>query len=591
MNITASRPRRSGRRAGALAATLALMLGAAACTSPGASGAGSTGGGDPQSGGAITVLLDAGFSGGWPTGLDPATSSSVGANMGQNSAIFGGLFRIEAAEDGSDAEVVPDQAESYEYSEDGLTLTVTLREGIEFSDGTPLDARAVLWNWIRALSSGSVSAPRLSLDLERETPELEQAFLDELFAALPEDVDRDLVMQRLGAIVAVDDRTLEIHLAAVNGALVNSLPGTNMNFIASPTAYAELGAEEFAEKPVAAGPFVVVKNSLSDRLELERNPNYFKEGQPYLDGLTFQSVAGDQVAYQTLQSGQGDAIEGLSSVTLIGQAQGNPDVTVTPGAPTSPYVVQLNTRKPPFDDRRAREAIYYATDFGAINEGLFNGEGDMSQSFTASGGLFWEPEVAGYREYDPEKAAELVDELGGLTVELGTTDIVTARSVTTALQQQWGEAGIDVAIEAKPLGDVITKFTSGDWESMLQTAGAWEPAAGIGVDVRFGSTSPYSGTPLPEGASTSADALERGLRTELDDVLASAVATIDQDERRVRYQEAAKIISDEAYGPFGMAFSPAQVARAGVHGPGLTTPIPALAVNTAVLYDEVWVEQ
>src|SRR5699024_7243963 len=105
-----------------------------------------------------------------------------------------------------------------------------------------------------------------------------------------------------------------------------------------------------------------------------------------------------------------------------------------------------------------------------------------------------------YREYDLEKAAELVDEVGGIQVKLLTTDLSTARQVTTALQTQWQEAGMDVEIDADPLGDVITKFTGGEWEAVLQTAGAWDPAVGIGVDVRFGSTSPYSGTPLPEGA-------------------------------------------------------------------------------------------
>jgi peptide/nickel transport system substrate-binding protein len=215
----------------------------------------------------------------------------------------------------------------------------------------------------------------------------------------------------------------------------------------------------------------------------------------------------------------------------------------------------------------------------------------MSQSFTASGGLFHKGEVEGYREYDPEKAAELVEDLGGLSVELGTTETGVAANVATALQTQWQEAGIDVTLEAKPLGDVITKFTSGQWQSMLQTAGAWDPATGIGVAVRFGSTSPFSGTPLPEGAANAQDAITQGLLSPLDELLREAIGTIDEDERAEKYAEIAKVISDEAYAPFGMAFSPAQVVRKGVHGPGLTTPIPALAVNTGVLYDRVWVEQ
>ena len=123
----------------------------------------------------------------------------------------------------------------------------------------------------------------------------------------------------------------------------------------------------------------------------------------------------------------------------------------------------------------------------------------------------------------------------------------------------------------RPLGDVITSFISGEWESLLQTAGAWDPSVGIGVAVRFGSHSPFSGAPQPA---------EPGGTTELDDLLAAAVATTDQAERKAIYDEIAKYISDEAYAPFGMAFSPSQIVRTTVHGPGLTTPIPALAVNS-----------
>jgi len=582
----------SRRRGGlaALAATVGLIL--TACSGGGPAPTGNDGEvGEPQAGGEITVLLDAGFAGGWATGLDPATSNGTGANLAQNSAIFGGLFTLEADEDGSNARIEPNQAESYEWQDDGLKLVVKLREGIEFSDGTPMDAEAVLWNWIRALSSGSTGAPVLDLNLDLEPQEHSQEFMDSLWAALPADVDRDLIMRRLGAIRIVDDLTIEMNFNSVNGAFVNGLPTANLNLIASPTAYAELGADQFKVTPIGAGPFVVEVNRQSERLELTKNENYFKEGLPYLDALNFQSVAGDQVMYQTLLSGQGDVVEGLSAVTLINEARNNPQVEVHLGTPTSPYVVQLNTRKEPFDDIRARQAIYYATDFAAIQEGLFGGEGDLSQSFTASGGLFYTPEIDGYPEFDLDKAKALVEELGGLEVELGTTDIVTARSVTTALQTQWEKAGIDVTIDAKPLGDVITKFTSGDWESMLQTAGAWDPAAGIGVQVRFGSTSPFSGTPLPEGATSAADAIAQGLRSPLDELLAQAVATVDEKEREAAYVEIAEVIAKEAYGPFGIAFSPAQVVRKGVHGPGLTTPIPALAVNTGVLYDRVWVER
>lgn len=581
MNSRQKGGRSAARLIGSLAVVVGLGVSAVACAGGGSGTSTGGGGGEPQSGGTITTLLDAGFSGGWNTGLDPATSNTTGANLPQNSAIFGGLFTLEADDDGKNAKIVDNQAASHEWSADELTLTIKLRDGITFSDGTAMDANSVVWNWIRALNSGSTGTPRISLNLGLPAPQLSQDFLDSLYAAIPADVDKNLVQQQLGAIKAVDDTTVSMTLTAPDGSFVNGFPTSSLNLIASPTAYAKQGADDFKSKPVGAGPFVVVSDKLSDRLELTKNPTYFKKGLPYLDKLNFQAVSGDQVLYQTLQAGQGDVIEGMANINLIQEAQGNSEVAVYPGIPTSPYVIQLNTRKAPFDDIKAREAIYYATDFEAINKGLFKDTGEMSQSFTASGGLFYNPDVDGYRTYDLDKAKALVNEIGGLKVTLGTVDVVTAKAVTTALQTQWKAAGIDVDIDAAPLGDVITTFISGDWESLLQTAGAWDPSVGIGVAVRFGSQSPFSGAPQPTGGAAT---------TELDDLLVKAVSTTDEDARKSTYDEIAKYISDNAYAPFGMAFSPAQIVRKGVHGPGLSTPIPALAVNSGVLYDRVWVE-
>ena len=163
MNSSQRRDRSVARMVGSFAVILSLGLSTIACAAGGGGGDDdATGGGDgeAQSGGSVTTLLDAGFSGGWNTGLDPATSNTVGANLPKNSAIFGGLFTLEADEDGGNAGIVDNQAESHEWSDDDLTLTIKLREGITFSDGTPLNAEAVVWNWIRALNSGSTGTPR-----------------------------------------------------------------------------------------------------------------------------------------------------------------------------------------------------------------------------------------------------------------------------------------------------------------------------------------------------------------------------------------------------------------------------------------------
>lgn len=520
-----------------------LLLGlVAACGGGGGANAGSAeNAGPPQHGGSLTVLEDQSFAGGWPSGLDPATNTSGGANLSQMEAIYGGLFLVRADKDGSNAKVVPNQAKSYAYGDGGKTLTIKLRDGIKFSDGTPLDAKTVAWNFRRDTDSPCACAP---------------------------------VWQLAGkdAITTPDRLTVVLRFTQPNASLINNFPASNVNWIAAKTALDKMGAGKYKVKPVGAGPFTVVSDQLSSSLVLKRNPNYFKKGLPYLDHLTFKSIGGDQPAYQALQAGQAQAYEGLSTTPLITQAQSNSKLTTTLGPPTSPYVVQLNTRAAPFDNKLARQAIYYATDFGAIAKGLFKGKYPVSQSFTAPGGLFYHARVKGYPEHDLAKARKIVKQLGGLTVDLGTTSIYTATQVMTALQTQWQKAGIKVKTHANQLSNVVQEFTGGKWQAMLQTAGAWDPAAGVGVTLRFASTSPFTGVKDPK----------------LDALLNKAVATTDASKRDALYQQAAEYMAQQAYGPFGLAFAPANLAVKGVYGPGLTTKIPAIAVNSGVIWDEVW---
>ncbi|MFW3169006.1 ABC transporter substrate-binding protein [Geodermatophilus sp. CPCC 206100] len=528
---------------------LASALALSACGGGGGSGGAATGtgsasdAGEPQTGGELVVLEDAAFAGSWPTGLDPATNATGGANIAMQQAIYGGLFLLRTDEDGSNARIEPHQAESGEISDDGLTLTVTLREGIQFSDGTPLDADAVKFNWERALASACTCKP--------------------VWQLAPE------------GIQVVDPLTVSVSFTQPNAAVLASFPVSNVNWMISPTAVEEQGQDAMALTPVGAGPFTVVENQLSSTLVLERNEDYFREGLPYLDRLTFQSIGGDQPAYQALLAGQAQAYEGLTTTPLLEQAQSNDQLQVTVQPATSPYVIQLNTKTAPFDDVRAREAIYAATDFEAIAEGLFGGQYPVSQGFTAPGGKFYEPEVEGYPEYDPDRARELVQELGGLQVTLGTLGAYVATQVNTALQTQWQEVGIDVTIEDYSLNTLVQEFTGGTWQAMLQTAGAWDPAAGVGVSFRFASTSPFSGIADPQ----------------MDQLLTDAAASLDEDERADLYRQAAEYIAENHYAPFGLAFAPANLAVQGVHGPGLTTEVPPLAVNPGVVWDEVWREQ
>ena len=500
--------------------------------------------GPPQRGGELTVLLDGAFSGSWPSGLDPATNTTGGANLTQMSAIYGGLFRLVADDDGSNAKVIPHQASGFEFADGGKTVKIKIKSGIKFTDGTPLDAAAVAFNITRATTSTCTCRPQWQL------------------------AEKD-------GITTEGTDTVVLRFQQASAAVINSFVVSNVNWIASPTALQSMGPDKFKITPVGAGPFKVVSNQLSSELVLERNPDYFVPDRPYLDKLIVRTIGGDQPAYQALLAGQGQAYEGMTTIPLLEQAKANNRLVVTQQPATSPYVIQLNTKIPPFNNKRAREAIYHATNVEAIRKGLFKDAYPASQTFTAPGGLFHHPTVPGYRTYDLQKAKDIVQELGGLTVDLGTLKAYVADQVNTALQSQWEAAGIKTTIHSEQLNGLIQNFNGGKWQAMLQTAGAWDPAVGVGVAFRFSSTSPFSGINDPT----------------INELLQKAAEVTDPAERDRLYVQAGQRISDEAYAPFILAFAPASVVTTNVHGPGLTTKIPPVVVNTGIIWDEVWMSK
>jgi peptide/nickel transport system substrate-binding protein len=484
-----------------------------------------------KKGGSLTVVLNSGYDGAWPAGLDPVTNTNGAANQSLMNSIYGQL--IELHEGGK---LVPGLASAFKFSNGGKTFTLTIRQGVKFSDGTPFTAQVVADHINKVLKSTCTCRPNWPVK---------------------------------SVTTSGDD--VVIDFAVVYAPAAASFIDSNANWVPSPTAVKKLGARKFRVTPVGAGPFTVVSNKLSSQLVLKKNPTYFKKDRPFLDNLTFKSIGGDEAAYQALQAGQAQAYENLSTPSLIDQIKKNPKFTVTQQLSTSPYNIQLNTASPPFDNPKARQAIYYATDSEAIRSKLFQNRYPNTQGFTGPGGLFFQADVPGYRTYDLAKAKALVKEIGGLTVDLGTINVLVAKQTTQALQSQWAQAGIKTTIKGYDLGPLIQAFQSKKWKAMLQTAGSYDPAAGVGVAFRYASQSPFSGVHDKK----------------LDGMLGQAAGTLDDGQRKTLYDQAAKYMNDEAYSPFLFAFAPASVAAKGVTGPGLTTALTCVVVTPSILYDEV----
>jgi peptide/nickel transport system substrate-binding protein len=514
-------------------AVVSLALAACGSKSTNSQSTGSsTTAGKQQAGGSLTVLLNSGYEGAWPAGLDPSTNTNGAANQSLMNSIYGQLFEL-----GEGGKVIPDLATGLKLSDGGKTVKIALRDGVKFTDGTPFDADAVAFNIKRDLKSSCTCRPTWPVK----------------------------------SVTTEGTSTVVLNFTAPYGAISNSFFDSNANWIASPTALKKLGEKKFRVTPVGAGPFKVVSNKLSSELVLEKNADYWKTGRPFLDKLTFKSIGGDEAAYQAMQAGQADAYEDMSTPQLVQQARKSGKFTVTQQVGTSPYNIQLNTDIAPFNDKKARDAIYYATDSEAIRSHIFNNMYPSTQMFTGPGGLFHKATVEGYKGYDLDKAKALVKQLGGLSVDLGTINVLVAKNTIQALQSQWAQAGIKTKIHSYDLAPLIQAFQSKKWQAMLQTAGSFDPAAGVGVAFRFSSQSPFSGVHDKK----------------LDAMLGQAAGELDQAKRGQLYADIGKYMSDQSYSPFLFSFAPANVAKKGVTGPGLTSALPAVVVSPMVLWEEV----
>jgi peptide/nickel transport system substrate-binding protein len=380
-----------------------------------------------------------------------------------------------------------------------------------------------------------------------------------------------------GAYVATGPYTVVVHQNVPNAAFINQLFDSIATWIASPTAIQKQPSEQaFAKAPVGAGPFTVVSNSYSNELVVKKNPTYWDTGKPYLDQITFKTSGSDEAALEAMLAGQAQIYGGLGETALIKQAQQHFQVLDQPG--TSPYDLQLNTAIPPFNDPKARQAIYAATNFAPILAHVFGNRYPVVQGFTGPGGICYQQYVPGYQGYDPTLAKQLVKETGldKTTVNLGTVSFSpVAVQTTQALATEWNAVGIKTSLQSYILNSLIQAFFKNGgkwWQSMIQTAGAYDPAGGVGVAFRFSSFSPFSGVHDPK----------------LDQMLNQAQGSLNMATRCKLYNQAQEYIAKNFYGPFYFSLNPTNVSAKGIVGPGLTSAVPAVAVTPTIPWEAVY---
>lgn len=376
---------------------------------------------------------------------------------------------VSATEDGS---VAPWIAIDWEVSEDGTVWTLQLRDDVTFTDGTPLDAAAVAYNFDYWLDGGNGTAA----------------------AHLGGFYDRAEV---------VDADTVQIHLSAPFAPFLSTLSQSYFG-LQSPTALRTRTDEQNCTEPIGSGPFTVQEWKRGEYIEFRRNEDYAwaprnarHQGPAYVEGVRWNIVPDNTSRYGSLLSGEMDAIGEVPAVN-IAQARQEFDFTqyITPGRPV---VMNLNTQRGIFADQAVRQALSFATDREANVDSAFLG----TVPFEPSGYLSrttpgYDQDAATEYPFDLDRATALLEAAGWTgrdadgtrtrggqrltaTVVYGLNSIITPDGQTAIqnFQEQARAAGFDLVLRPlTPSENSSGAFSTPD--SYDASVGYWtSPHAGI----------------------------------------------------------------------------------------------------------------
>ena len=423
----------------------AAALGLAAC---GGSKSGSTAtSGNASSAGSSTGSVNtAGFTvqyGSNPETLDPALNSAVdGANT--IITIFEPLLLIN-----ENNEVVGGQAESWEASEDGLTWTFTMRDGLKWSDGTDLNAKDFEYSFKR-MANPDTAAPYAETCL---------GMIDGFDAAQAGDTDA------LNVKASDDGKTLTIVLSYPCSYFDKMAAFASMSPVQQATVEANGDAWcTSADTFVSNGPYMITEWTPSERIVLTKNPNYvggWDSSKIVSDSITLLLLEDSSASYAAYNSGEAVLIKDVPTdeIPSLTKAEDGGDFYVDTILGT--YYVSLNLQHDAFKDAKVRKALSLAIDRDYVANTIMQGTYSTADSIVGPGivdenGYFHDNGNAPYISADYEanmaEAKKLLEEAGypngeGYpTIEYSTNDSGYHVPLAEYLQQVWGDLGITLTI-------------------------------------------------------------------------------------------------------------------------------------------------
>ncbi|HSL33767.1 MAG TPA: ABC transporter substrate-binding protein [Candidatus Limnocylindrales bacterium] len=418
--------RRAATFSAAVAATTSLGALVAACgtTSTPSGGAGASaspgGGASPKAGGTLKGALT-----GEPDTLDPATSTIyTGAQVYDN--IFSKLIDLD--ENNKFYGVLATKW----TQPDATTWVFDLVEGAKFHNGEAFTAEDVKYTFERILNPDTASAYTPLYDV-----------IDSIEATTPTQVTFKL-KSSFGPF---------LNNLANNGEIVNKKA---------------VEAADPARNPVGTGPFKFVEWVQGDHVTLEKNPDYFIAGQPYLDGIQFRFLLVDQSRIEGLRSGELDWVDAVP-LQQLATLKADPAFTyVTNPTAGIPDYLAFNTTKAPFDNKALRTAVAWAVDRTQIRDVAYFGAGEVGSEEVPSGSPWFgggDPYKDG-PNLDKARAA-LAD--GGITTPLtihylGLPQYPELLKTGEVVRDNLKEIGITMEIEQVDVSVWFDRFVKGEYE-------------------------------------------------------------------------------------------------------------------------------
>jgi len=346
------------------------------------------------------------------------------------------LFRFD-----NTGKTVPWLATGSENSVETKTITLTLRKGVKFHDGTDFNAEAVKWNLSQCMAARTGGTGKFK------------------------------------AIDVIDDYTVRINLTEWDSTVISNLAQT-LGMMISPAAYKKNGEEWCAKNPVGTGPFQFVSWEKDVRTVYKKFPDYWQKGKPYLDRIEWILIVDTLTQELSLRRGETDIILTLASKPLAGLEKDGLVVTgVRMGSGVRGLVPDSVNPKSPFADVRVRQAAQYAIDTEAIVKAIFYGKNEPINQYVSKAHWGYNPSVVGY-PYNPTKARQLLAEAGypnGFKTKILWLSTPEDDQVFAAVQGYFKAVGIDAELDPAPGGRYDQTTSGGKWEGLLMASRSGNP--------------------------------------------------------------------------------------------------------------------